>query len=165
MNIVTSISNEVELVNTFGKPDANTFRSFFTCANFLSYARNLRIVRAASNTSSKNATSNGNGLLIQNRNDYELNYLDLSAANTYGMFAARYPGALGNSLKVSLWASPNTTAYASWDYSEEFNSAPGTSTFVGNVGGQIAFDSIYLCTPGGQTRCGCSARGCGSGVD
>lgn len=142
MNIVTSISNEVELVNTFGKPDANTFRSFFTCANFLSYARNLRIVRAASNTSSKNATSNGNGLLIQNRNDYELNYLDLSAANTYGMFAARYPGALGNSLKVSLWASPNTTAYASWDYSEEFNSAPGTSTFVGNVGG--ANDEMHI---------------------
>lgn len=142
MNIVTSISNEVELVNTFGKPDANTFRSFFTCANFLSYARNLRIVRAASNTSSKNATSNGSGLLIQNRNDYELNYLDLSAANTYGMFAARYPGALGNSLKVSLWASPNTTAYASWNYSEEFNSAPGTSTFVGNVGG--ANDEMHI---------------------
>jgi len=142
MNVVQSISNEVELANTFGKPDANTFRSFFTCANFLSYARNLRVVRAGSNTTSKNATSNGGGLLIQNRNDYELNYLDLSAANTYGMFAARYPGALGNSLKVSLWASPNTTAYSSWEYSEEFNGAPGTSTFVSNVNG--ANDEMHI---------------------
>lgn len=142
MNIVTSLSNEVELVTTFGKPDANTFRSFFTCANFLSYARNLRVVRAASNTSSKNATSNGGGLLIQNRNDYELNYLDLSAANTYGMFAARYPGALGNTLKVSTWASPNTVAYSAWAYAEEFNGVPGTSTFVRNVNG--ANDEMHI---------------------
>lgn len=141
-DVVVSISNEVELVNTFGKPDANTFRSFFTCANFLSYARNLRIVRAGSNTTSKNATSNGGGLLIKNRNDYELNYLDLSAANTYGMFAARYPGALGNSLKVSLWASPNSTAYSAWTYAGEFNGAPGTSTYASNVSG--ANDEMHL---------------------
>lgn len=141
-NVVVSLSNEVELVNTFGKPDANTFRSFFTCANFLSYARNLRVVRAGSNTTSKNATSNGAGLLISNRNDYELNYFDLSAANTYGMFAARYPGALGNSLKVSLWASPNSTAFSSWSYAGEFNGAPSTSVYASNVNG--ANDEMHI---------------------
>jgi hypothetical protein len=143
MNTIVSVGNEVELVNTFGKPDANTFRSFFTCANFLSYARNLRVVRAASNTNAKNAVANGaSGLLIQNRDDYEYSYFDLSAANTYGMFAARYPGALGNSLKVSLWASSNATAYPSWTYDAEFNSAPGTSVFVGNVNG--ANDEMHI---------------------
>lgn len=143
MNSVVSIGNEVELVNTFGKPDANTFRSFFSCANFLSYARNLRVVRAASNTNAKNAVANGaSGLLIQNRDDYELNYYDLSAANSYGMFAARYPGSLGNSLKVSLWASSNATAYAGWTYAAEFNGAPGTSTYVGNVNG--ANDEMHI---------------------
>jgi hypothetical protein len=143
MNTIVSISNEVELVNTFGKPDANTFRSFFSCANFLSYARNLRVVRAASNTNAKNAVANGaSGLLIQNRDDYELNYYDLSAANSYGMFAARYPGSLGNSLKVSLWASSNATAYAGWTYAAEFNGAPGTSTYVGNVNG--ANDEMHI---------------------
>ena len=59
MNSVQSIGNENELATLFGKPDANTFRSFFTCANFLSYARNLRVVRAASNTVAKNAVANG----------------------------------------------------------------------------------------------------------
>jgi hypothetical protein len=143
MNTIVSVSNEVELVNTFGKPDANTFRSFFSCANFLSYARNLRVVRAASNTSAKNAVANGaSGLIIQNRDDYELNYFDLSAANSYGMFAARYPGSLGNSLKVSLWASSNATAYAGWSYAAEFNNAPGTSTYVGNVNG--ANDEMHI---------------------
>jgi len=143
MNIIVSVSNEIELVNTFGRPDANTFRSFFSSANFLSYARNLRVVRAASNTVAKNAVSNGSsGLIIQNRDDYELNYYDLSAANTYGMFAARYPGALGNSLEVSLWASSNATAYADWTYAAEFNGAPGTSTYVGNVNG--ANDEMHI---------------------
>jgi len=139
---IVSVGNEVELVNTFGKPDANTFRSFFTCANFLSYARNLRVVRAASNTTSNNATSGSVAPLIRNRDDYEYNYLDLSAANTVGQFAARYPGELGNSLKVSLWASANTTAFAGWAYQDEFNSAPGTSVFVSNVNG--ANDEMHL---------------------
>lgn len=140
--VVVNISNEIELVNTFGKPDANTFRSFFSCANFLSYARRLRVVRAVSNTNSKNATSNATGLLISNKNQYETTYLDLSAANSYGQFAARYPGALGNSLKVSMWASSNATAYNNWTYTNEFNGAPGTSSFVSGVNG--ANDEMHI---------------------
>jgi hypothetical protein len=139
---IISINNEVELVNTFGKPDANTFTSFFTCSNFLSYARNLRVVRAASNTTSNNATSGSVRPLIRNREDYELNFLNLSAASTVGQFAARYPGDLGNSLKVSLWASPDQSAFNSWAYKGEFNGVPGTSTFVGNVGGSN--DEMHL---------------------
>ena len=118
MGSVVTISDEVELVNTFGKPDANTFKSFFTSANFLSYARNLKVVRAGSNTTSNNATSGSVAPIIRNRDDYEIQYLDLSAANTVGQFAARYPGDLGNSLKVSMWASQNATAYASWTYAQ-----------------------------------------------
>ena len=148
MDAVVTISNEVELVNTFGKPDANTFRSFFTASNFLSYARNLKVVRAASNTVAKNAVANGSsGLLIKNRDSYETEYMNLSAANSYGMFAARYPGRLGNSLKVSMWASANSVAYDTWTYKNEFNSVPGTSTYAENVNGAndemhiIVFDS------------------------
>ena len=142
MGSVVTISNEIELVSTFDKPDANTFRSFFSAANFLSYARNLKVVRAGSNTTSNNATSGSVAPIIRNKDEYEQNYFDLSAANTVGQFAARYPGSLGNSLKVSLWASPNTTAYAAWAYADEFNSAPGTSTFVSNVSG--ANDEIHI---------------------
>ena len=142
MGSVVTISDEVELVNTFGKPDANTFKSFFTAANFLSYARNLKVVRAGSNSTSNNATSGSVAPIIRNRDEYEQNYLDLSAANTVGQFAARYPGDLGNSLKVSMWASPNATAYTAWTYSNEFNSAPGTSIYTSNVNG--ANDEMHI---------------------
>lgn len=142
MGAVVTISDEIELVNTFGKPDANTFKSFFSAANFLSYARNLKVVRAGSNTTSNNATSGSVAPIIRNRDQYETDYFDLSAANTVGQFAARYPGDLGNSLKVSLWASANATAYTSWTYAQEFNSAPGTSTYVSNVAG--ANDEMHI---------------------
>jgi Phage tail sheath protein subtilisin-like domain/Phage tail sheath C-terminal domain len=142
MGSVVTISDEVELVNTFGKPDANTFKSFFSAANFLSYARNLKVVRAGSNTTSNNATSGSVAPIIRNRDDYEIQYLDLSAANTVGQFAARYPGDLGNSLKVSMWASQNATAYASWEYAQKFNSVPGTTAYASNVNG--ANDEMHI---------------------
>ena len=46
-----TINNEVNLVERFGKPDANTYESFFTAANFLAYGNNLTVVRAANTTS------------------------------------------------------------------------------------------------------------------
>ena len=46
VNQIVNISNEIELVDRFGKPTSTNFESFFTAANFLAYARNLRVVRA-----------------------------------------------------------------------------------------------------------------------
>lgn len=146
INQITTISNEIELVSTFGKPDSSTYLDYFTCANFLSYARNLKVIRSANTSVAKNATANGSGLLIANRDQYEVDYMDLSAANTDGMFAAKYAGELGNSLSVSLWASANATAFATWgpdgDYASEFNGAPGTSQFVSGVNG--ANDEMHI---------------------
>lgn len=133
VNEIVSVSNELELVDRFGKPNSTNFESFFTAANFLSYARNLRVVRAGNTTSALNATANGAGLAILNKDQYEEDYLDLSANSSYGMFAARYPGDLGNSLKVSLLA--NANGFSAWTYKAEFQGAPGTSTYTAGVNG------------------------------
>src|SRR5690606_22815184 len=89
---------------------------FFTAANFLAYGNKLRLVRVADESTALNATcedgtgSNdaGVGLLIKNIDHYEQNYANGSA--DVGLFAARYPGELGNSLKISLC--PSSTAFA-----------------------------------------------------
>lgn len=139
VNQVTLISNEVELVNTFGKPDSNTFTSFFTASNFLSYARNLQVVRAVANTA-KNATAAGAGVLIANQDIYVDQYL--GQTNTaFGIAAARYPGALGNSLKVSVYTGANTDV-SSWTYGDLFNGAPGTSVYTAGVNG--ANDEMHI---------------------
>ena len=98
------VDSEVKLVERFGKPDANTATSFFTAANFLAYGNNLRIVRAA-NTNSNNATTGGNGIYIKNEEKYEENYFN--GQGTFGDFAARYAGPLGDSLRISICPSAN----------------------------------------------------------
>lgn len=102
------ITSESELVSRFGKPDSNTFVSFFSAADFLAYGNELRTVRAA-NTAARNAVPNSAlALLIKNDEVYENSYLD--GSGTFGAWAGRCAGALGNSLKVSQCAS--VTAYS-----------------------------------------------------
>ena len=103
---VVSISSEKDLVNTFGKPDTDTFEYFFTASNFLLYSNALRVVRIT-NSSILNATANSSGLLVKNTQDYEDNYADGSGA--VGHWVARTAGTWGNNLKVSVC--PSATAY------------------------------------------------------
>ena len=51
---------------------------------------------------------------------------------TFGEFAARYPGALGNSIKVSV---ADSATYSTWAYKSQFNGAPSTSTYASDRGG------------------------------
>jgi hypothetical protein len=142
----TLVSHETDLVNKFGNPDGNTATSFFSAANFLAYGNNLQVVRAA-NSNSRNASSNTNNLLTINNVDvYDTTYVVDTLGQT---FVARYPGALGNSLKVSVWdsntANANTLSgntFTSWTYKSYFPAAPNTSSFVASSGG--ANDQFHL---------------------
>ena len=139
---VMFITTEGELVSTFGKPTNDTFVSFFSAANFLSYANNLRLVRSANTAAALNAVSGNTAILIKNRDDYEYDYLDLSAANTVGMYAARYASDLGNSLKVSTFAGQNTTQFSNWAYHEEFDAVPDTSVWAEKKNGY--YDEMHI---------------------
>ena len=127
---IRTMSNEIDVVNTFGLPDANTYESFFTAANFLSYADNLKLVRSVG-AAARNAANTG--ILIKNRDAYEASYSALSSSTNGYIFAAKYPGSLGNSLRVSVCA--NNAAFASYPYASNYNGAPNTSTYVAGVSG------------------------------
>ena len=94
---VTSVN---DLVERFSTPDNDNYTFWFTAANFLGYSNNLQVVRVV-NSTSKNASTSTSGAagsdqeLIKNEEDYETKTL------TDG-FYGRYPGALGNSLLVSV---------------------------------------------------------------
>jgi phage tail sheath protein FI len=115
------ITNETNLINTFGKPNANNYETFFTAANFLAYSGALYVVRAANTTNSTatigamNAVANTGSLTsilnntVKNRTDY-LNVRDGNFDNTV-VYAAKYPGDLGNSLRISVCSTVN--AYSS----------------------------------------------------
>lgn len=112
-NTVVTVSDEVRLADNFGKPDDNNYEYWFTAANFLAYSNNLKLVRSVSSTA-LNAVSTGAGVLIENEDDYTQNHA--SGATTYGAWAARCPGELGNTLSVSVCASANA-------YSQNLTSA------------------------------------------
>ena len=110
VNEVVTISDEIRLVNRFGKPDSTNYENWFPAANFLAYSNNLKVVRAANTTSTLNATANGSGVLIKNQDDYTANRE--TASNTaYGPFGAKYAGALGNTLRISIC--PSSQAFSS----------------------------------------------------
>ena len=118
------MTSENELVATFGKPQDGNATSFFTAANFLSYTGNMLVTRADVD-GSLNATADGTGLKINNRTDYENQYE--MGAGAVGYWAAKYPGALGNSLRVEM---ADGYSYADWTYAAEFTGAPGTSSYA-----------------------------------
>ena len=74
-NNVVLISSESQFADTFGKPDANTYGTFFTAANFLAYGANFKFARSVG-TAAKNAAGGGVSTphLILNDDDYEANY-------------------------------------------------------------------------------------------
>jgi hypothetical protein len=122
------IKDEAQLVSVFGKPDDNTFGSFFTAANFLSYSRSLWVTRAA--TGNLNGTASGTGLLIKNDDEYEASYAAGQAS--VGITASRYPGTMGNGLIISI---ADSATFAAWAYKDLFSAAPGTSSYAAAKGG------------------------------
>lgn len=146
----TSITTENDLVKVFGKPNDDTAEWFHTAANYLAYSNNLLVVRTVG-TSAKNAVVGdndaGTAANVNNATDYD------SDTFTDQLFVAKYPGELGNSLKVEAC---DQDAFSAWTYKSHFDRAPGTSTDVSNAGGSndemhvivIDEDGLWTGTPG-----------------
>jgi len=147
-NLIIQTSNELDLVKTFapiGPDTANSAISFYTASNFLSYGNNLKIVRAVganSNNSTSNTTTGSANVQVLNSTTYEASLLLQNNANTYGPIIARYPGSLGNNLRVEVFDSANTTLYSAWTYKNYFATAPNTSAYAASVNG--ANDEIHI---------------------
>jgi hypothetical protein len=93
---ITQISSENELATVFGPPVRDEDGIDFHCAaNFLQYSRDLKVVRVVG-VDETNANSAGvTGLQYLNE--------DILGAQSLTLpFYAKYPGVLGNSLKVVL---------------------------------------------------------------
>jgi len=140
------VDSEITLAKIFGNPDSNTYVSFFTAASFLAYGNNLQVVRSANNASyNADANTTGNNIQVANEDVFQATYLTSNNNNAYGAFMARYPGALGNSLTISL---VDTASYsASWNIggvtiSGYVNGAPGTSTQAAAAG--AANDEVHI---------------------
>jgi phage tail sheath protein FI len=92
------VDAESTLVSLYGKPTVDNYETFFTAANFLAYGNSLQVVRVidgANNAVANTATIAG--FAIKNADDFA--NTTISANVTY---VAKYPGSLGNSIKISV---------------------------------------------------------------
>jgi len=133
----TQIGTENDLVDIFGKPNADTFTWFWTAANYLAYGNNLWVVRnVGANALNAVVGDNdaGTAVLAKNKDHYD------GVTFTDQLFVAKYPGALGNSLKVQAidvdgWADSTVNA----EFIANFDGPPGTSPDVANANGSASF--------------------------
>jgi hypothetical protein len=153
-NTIVTISNENELVETFGKPtgDANAIATWFTAANFLAYGRDLKVVRTSNTVSDRNSTSGNTGVLIANEEDYNANwnypFTTLSNAGI-NVITARYAGDAGNGLRIEIFANgANANAFTIWgsntsiNFANQFDSIPLTSGYANTRGGR--WDEMHI---------------------
>ena len=137
---IVSVDSENNLVDRFGKPRLSEYEDFMTAGSFLAYGSNLLTVREVG-SSALNSTSDGTGLLIKNKGIYDESYSGGEASK--GCWAARYAGAKGNSLKVSMadFTSWNATSVASATITNAgtgYSTAPTVSFAAAPAGGQTA---------------------------
>ena len=136
------IDSEDRLVSNFHKPNANTADDFFTAANFLAYGNSLVTVRVVDNSSgastqAKNAVSGSVAAYISNDDYYNETYSHNSSS---GDWVARYPGILGNSVKVSVCQSKAAYESTSTLHTVTYTIAQNSKTLTFNQ------DSITLST-------------------
>lgn len=128
VNTRVLVDSEETLAARFGKPQTGfNPETFFTAANFLAYGNKLYVTRVA-DTAAKNAAVN-----TSPRVDNEDDLSNIQAGNHW---VAKYPGALGNSIKVSLCRSAN-------DYLET-----STATILIEAGASAGTTSADLSTGG-----------------
>ena len=129
----TTITTENDLVDLFGKPTTATQEHFWSAANYLAYSNNLIVVGVKAADARNGVVGDddvGTAVKVDNTDHYD------SLTFTDQLFAAKYPGVKGNSLRVRAidsngWADSTVNA----DFLANFDNAPGTSADVLAAGG------------------------------
>jgi len=116
------VTSEVDLANRFSTPTNFNAETWFTAADFLAYGNKLYVSRV---TSSDAANAGAGGSLLATR--------EAAEAHTGADFVARYPGALGNALEVSVCDSAASYVETAVDIALTVGSASGTSTDAANM--------------------------------
>jgi phage tail sheath protein FI len=130
--IVTDVAN---LAALFGTPNDSNAAYWFSAANFLGYGNNLQVVRVTAGLGSGVGLSASNAGQTAGQGYVPNSDSDTTQVSTSsGMFYAKYPGNLGNSLAVEICgADAGVTAFNTWTYGSQFDSAPNTSYYASSV--------------------------------
>ncbi len=140
------VNNEGTLVSTFGTPSDATSVDFHSASYYLRYSSDLFVIRATDSDTATNAFQAGGSpartaITVENQAEFEAQFSALDSDNH--TFIAKYPGSLGNSIKIEICGSNHTdptnaayhTDFDAWAFKNNFDTGPGTSAHTANIGG------------------------------
>lgn len=163
-NEPVTITSEKELAQMYGKPqkagngaDQTTYnRWWWSAANFLSYGNNLKVVRFINSGGGSKTASSGTAAIDGEDLCGLTSFRNYTSPVGYedGAWAAKYPGTIGNSIKVVvLDYYANEQAYGEntegltdqyVDYVKFFDGLPGTSPWAESLTGAQIKDEIHV---------------------
>ena len=142
----TLISNESQLATTFGAPSSANSVDFHSAAYFLKYTNALQVVRVLGDSDGFNAYNHNEaaaGLNVRIKSEDDFNNAIAGFDSDAHTFIAKWPGELGNSLRVSLCPQQDAdSAFNGWAYKNNFDAAPATSSFA--EGTSAVNDEIHV---------------------
>jgi len=147
-----TITTENDLVRVFGQPKdtlgtPKVVESFYVASNYLAYTNNLIVVRNVQDSARNSVVGDTDAgtadlsTVVKNADDYDSDIATFATGNV--LFVGKYPGALGNTLKVHAMDS------AGWDatgltgddlniqttFKAAFDRRPSTSSDVAKANG------------------------------
>ena len=166
-NQVVNLVSEKELSSTFSTPNNENYVDFFTPANFLKYGNSMNVVRVVGATARNShvikagtTVASGFSLDIFNTTDFLANEGvsgSVASASNSILFAGKYPGVLGNSIKVVLTSGNGVTgasltnqATMGATFLDMTASASSARYFA--VGDDISFDDGTVVTVSGVQK-------------
>lgn len=127
----TKVSSETELAGKFGNPDDTHSVDFHTVSQFLRYSGSAYVVREISSEAKNSYVAADGSAVPVVKNEDHFNSIEGSLDSDGHTFIAKYPGIIGNSIKVSMCpASTSDTVFDGWTYNDSFDGAPGTSDYA-----------------------------------
>jgi phage tail sheath protein FI len=148
------ISNEAELVTTFGSPSLiqdSSVTDYLTAGSFLKYSSSMYVTRTQNDSAGVATAHNSRDsdsiteLTVLNDDDW---LTKKSAAIAGGhTFLAKHAGVVGNSLAVEVCGrGDSATVFGTWAYKGSFDARPGTSSYVASKSpdGILAYDEVHV---------------------
>lgn len=135
VNVPTLVSSEPNLVQVFQSPTNFNAETFFVSADYLAYASALYVTRTVNSvdtfsavaTSANGTVTSNASVTIFNTSDYQVKIGNAGYSSSEQLlYIAKYPGAIGSSLKISVCDSPN--AYFQNCFSAFHSAGDGTAS-------------------------------------
>jgi len=136
---IRTVSSEDDMASVFSTPDDNTAKYFLTAASFLKYGNALKVVRVVDSSANNASVVGDSTLVVKNEDNYDGQTFTLASQ---GEWIAKYPGVLGNSLKVEICTAGG--GFSGWAQAGQFDAAPDTSDYATNLGYAEAEDELHI---------------------